>query len=127
MTDEELIARAHDLIAAWNQRDIDRIVSAFSADVRFRDAGSASNLGGREAVRADAEALLGVYDDIELEVSRTVADGNVVTQEFIARGTEREGEAGRVVERRAVTVADYDSAGRIASYARYWDGGPLSA
>jgi len=117
MTAEELIARAYDLIAAWNQRDVDRIVSAFSAEVSFQYSSWASGLAGRQAVRADAEALLRAFEHVELEVKRTLTVGHVVTQEFIARGTDGE----RLVERGAISVADYDSAGRISSYARYWD------
>lgn len=125
MTDEELVARAQDLIAAWNHRDVDRIVSAFSVEVRFRDVRSPLQLTGREAVRADAEALLAAYHDLELEVRHTVARGNVVTQEWIARATDPR--VGQRVERLVRTVADYDGAGRISSYVRYWQAEPALA
>jgi hypothetical protein len=117
MTDEELIARAEDLIAAWNQGDVDRIVSAFCVETRFRDASRPATMTGREAVRIDAEELLDAYPDLELELRRTVAAGHVVTQEWIARSR-----AG-LLERAGVTVADYDLAGRIAQFARYWERG----
>jgi hypothetical protein len=115
MTDEELIARAEDLIAAWNHRDVDRIVSAFCVEARFNDITRPQGMTGREAVRIDAETLLETYPDLELELRRTVAAGHVVTQEWIARSRQAR------FERAAVTVSDYDLAGRIAHYVRYWD------
>ncbi len=114
MTDQELIARAEDLIAAWNERDVDRIVSAFCADAELRS-GRARPATGREAVRIDAEGLFDAFPDLRLEVRRTISAGHVVTQEWIARSA-----AGRLAVA-GVTVADYDTAGRIASYARYWE------
>ena len=115
MTNEELIARAEDLIAAWNQRDLDRIVSAFCAEARFRDVGRPQDSTGREAVRIDAEEMFESFPDLELELRRTVASGHVVTQEWVARSSES------ALERACVSIADYDMTGRIASYVRYCD------
>jgi len=103
MTQEELLARAEDLIAAWNQGDIDRIVSAFAAETR-------------EAGRTDAEGLLERFPDLELEVLRMMPAGNVITTEWVARTRT----AGQTAEHAGVIVADYDSRGRIAHYSRYW-------
>jgi hypothetical protein len=105
MTQEELIARAEDLIAAWNQGDVDRIVSAFCVEAR-------------EAVRVDTEGLLERYPRLELRVLRTVAAGHVVTTEWVARAPRDAHEPGRP----GVSVADYDIRGRIARYSRYWGG-----
>jgi len=113
MTDQELIARAEDLSAAWNQRDLERIVCAFSPEVRFRDGREPPQVG-REAIRADAERMLSAFPDLVLEVRRTVASAQVVTQEWTLR-------AGRSrMELAGVSVADYDHAGRIERFSRYW-------
>jgi hypothetical protein len=105
MTQEELITRAEELIAAWNAADVDRIVSAFCVDAR-------------ERARLEAEAELERHPDLELEVLRTVAAGNVVTTEWVARS----GRNGARQARCGVTVSDYDLTGRIARYVRYWEG-----
>lgn len=102
MTREELIARAEDLVAAWNQADVDRIVSAFCAESRQR-------------VRVDAETLLERYSALEVEILRTVASDNVVTMQWVARA----GHNGRQLRRTGVIVADYDISGRIAGYSSY--------
>ena len=104
MTPQELIARAEDLIDAYNHRDVDRIVAAFSPDVHLGDASSGR---GRDAVRTDAERRFADDPEQRFELVRTLAFGNVVVQEWTDRGT-----AG-------VTVADYDPSGRIAALARY--------
>lgn len=103
MTQEELIARAEDLIAAWNQGDIDRIVAAFSVEART-------------GVRLEVEALFERFPDVELETLRTVAAGHVVTTEWLAR-SQRDGQPAR---RSGVSVADYDARGRIARHRCYW-------
>lgn len=111
MTQQELIARAEELIAAWNAADVDRIVSAFCVDAR-------------ERARLEAETELERHPDLELEVLRTVAAGNVVTTEWVARS----GPHGDRRARCGVTVSDYDVTGRISRYVRYWDGhGPATA
>ena len=102
MTQEELLARAEDLIAAFNNGDVERIVSAFCVDAR-------------EAVRLDAERLLEKCSGVELEVLRTVAAGNVVTTEWVARPRTH----GQGDECSGVSVADYDIRGRISRYNRY--------
>lgn len=102
MTQEELIARMEDLVAAWNAGDVDRIVSAFCPP-------------GRQTVRLEVEALLARYPDVELQIVRTLAAGTVMTTEWVARG----GSAENPGERSGVTVADYDSSGRIARHTRY--------
>ena len=102
MTREELIARAEDLVAALNQADLDRIVSAFC-------------VGTREAVREEAETLLDQFPDLELEILRTLATGNVVTMQWLARASCD----GSHTPRPGVTVADYDPSGRISTQATY--------
>lgn len=102
MTPQELIARAEDLLDAYNHRDVDRIVAAFSPMVRLGDART-----GRDAVRSDAELRFAEDPEVRFEAVRTLAFGNVVVQEWTDRGN-----AG-------VTIADYDLSGRIAALAHY--------
>jgi hypothetical protein len=102
VTPQELIARAEDLLDAYNHRDVDRIVAAFSPEVRLRDART-----GRDAVRADAERRFTDDPGLRFELVRTLVFGNVVVQEWTDR------------ESAGVTIADYDPSGRISALARY--------
>ncbi len=102
--------RAEELIAAWNVADVDRIVAAFG-------------VAQRERVRLEAEALLERFPRLNLEILRTLATGNVVTTELLVRGEPD----GMEQAWPGATVADYDLAGRIARYARYWDVNEFSA
>jgi hypothetical protein len=111
MTPQELIARAEDLLAAWNHRDVDQIVAAFSPEVRLH--GLQRSRGGRGAVRTHAERRLREAPDLRLEAVRTLAIGSIVVQEWIDRGSRRGA---------GVTVADYDLSGRITAIARYASG-----
>ncbi len=58
------IAVAHALLAAWNDRDIDRFVSMLSPDVEWYDLGMLHPPArGRDAVRAFALAVLAAFPD----------------------------------------------------------------
>jgi hypothetical protein len=125
MTPEELIARAGMVIAAWNCRDIDQIVAAFHPEVQFRGDLRTDATGGREAVRLDAEALLRAVPDLELQPRRTFVAGNVLTQEWVGRGTRATARPGSNASReqvklRGVLIADYDASGWIVAFVRYW-------
>jgi SnoaL-like polyketide cyclase len=121
MTDKDLLARFESLVTAWNDRDVDRIVAAFSPEARFYHAATRRVSFGREAVRADAEALLRAIPDLKLEIRRTFAARSVVTCEWTARGTWRvaRANAARAVERDGVLIADYDGAGQVLGFIRY--------
>src|SRR3954462_13539306 len=108
MTAQELAARALDLVAAWTAHDVDRIVTAHSVDVHLRDSRDA--LVGRGPIRAHAEETLTAARARAREPRRTLVAGNVVTLERTARWADG--------ERRGVTVADYDAAGRICDLTR---------
>jgi hypothetical protein len=121
MTSKELVARLHTLVAAWNERDVDRIVTAFSPEALFRRAAGRGDGRGREAARADAEAVLSVIPDLELEIRRTLAVRSVITSEWTARGTSRIDRAAgaTAVEWEGVLIADYDRAGQIREFVRH--------
>ena len=121
MTEKDLLARFGSLMSAWNDRDVDRIVAAFSPESQFRNAATRQIVRGREAVRADAEALLDAFSDLRLEMRRTLAAGSVVTCEWTARGTQRHAqESGiRAIEQDGVLIADYDGSGQVLALARY--------
>jgi len=88
-------------------------LTAEQVAVRARET-SYDAAASREAIRADAERMLSAFPDLVLEVRRTVASAQVVTQEWTLR-------AGRSrMELAGVSVADYDHAGRIERFSRYW-------
>lgn len=117
MTEQELAARAEDLIRAWNERDVDQIVVAHRFDATIRALPDGFSGIGREAVRADAERLLAAVPDLRLELRRTTVGYNVVVQECVARGTD--GDGGRF-NRDVIAIAEFDATGRIATFTRYW-------
>jgi hypothetical protein len=112
VNEQELAARAEDLIAAWNERDVDRLVVAYSVDARLRDPAGGATRTGREAIRADAERVLAAMPDLRFELRRTTVGGNVVVQEWVARAEH--------FERDVVVISEFDSAGRITAFTRYW-------
>lgn len=117
----DLDARFEGLVTAWNDRDVDRIVAAFSPEARFHHAATRRVAFGREAVRADAEALLKAIPDLTLEIRRTLVARSVVMCEWTAHGTSRIARANssHAVERDGVLIADYDGAGRVREFVRY--------
>ncbi len=134
MTERELIVRAEATIAAWNRHDIDAIVAAFSPDARFRDASSrpAGREIGHPSVRVDADALFTAFPDMQLEIRRTLGCGAAISQEWTLRGT-HVGQlmdvppSGCRIEQDGIFIADYDSAGQIVAFTRYWNFGGLLA
>jgi SnoaL-like polyketide cyclase len=121
MTDMDLAARFEGLVTAWNDRDVDRIVAAFSPEARFHHAATRRVAFGREAVRADAEALLKAIPDLNLEIRRTLVARSVVMCEWTAHGTSRiaQPNSAHAVERDGVLIADYDGAGQVREFVRY--------
>jgi hypothetical protein len=121
VNDRDLIARFENLVTAWNDRDVDRIVAAFSPEARVHNAARRQVAFGREAVRAEAEAVLGALPDLRLELRRTLAAGSVVTCEWTVSGTPRDAQANGAgaIEQDGVLIADYDGAGQVRGFVRY--------
>jgi hypothetical protein len=121
MNDRDLIARFENLVTAWNDRDVDRIVAAFSPEARVHNAATRQVDLGREAVRADAEALLRAIPDLRLEVRRALVARAVVTCEWTVSGTPRDaqGNGAGPIEQDGVLIADYDGAGQVRGFVRY--------
>jgi steroid delta-isomerase-like uncharacterized protein len=56
----------HDLIAAWNARDIDRFLGFLTDDVEWDDPAMSAPARGKEAVRTFAQAVLTAFPDFSL-------------------------------------------------------------
>ena len=80
---EQLAAR---FFAAFGRRDVDAMMSLVSDDITEDLAGIAV-INGIEEDRAFLTALFESFPDLETQVTRTVAAGNVVAVEWRRRGT----------------------------------------
>jgi steroid delta-isomerase-like uncharacterized protein len=78
--DAKPIDIAHRLLAAWNDRDIDRFVAMLSEDIEWYDpAMPQPPARGRAEVRAFAESVLEAFPDFHYDVEApicTAADGS---------------------------------------------------
>lgn len=112
VSERDLAARAEAMVAAWNARDLDAVVGAFSPDARLRDARGPTSVAGHAAIRADTETIAAAFPGVQLQIRRTLVAGGVVSVELLASGD------GSLL-RRGVLIADFDSAGRIVALGRY--------
>lgn len=71
----------------YNQQMLDKIPEYVAADFADRSPGAPANAKGPDFVRAQAEQSLAGMPDLTFEVLRTVAEGDLVTMHWKARGT----------------------------------------
>ena len=119
-----------DYLAAWNDRDAERIASFFRDDAVYEDRGAGAVLHGPAEIAAHATRVHGGFSDLKFELVRA-AHGDLFTAgEWRSRMTHTgsfEGLAptGRVVESAGVDVATLDDEGRIRHLASYYDGAEI--
>ncbi len=75
--------------AAWNAHDAEAVAAVFATDAMVREAGSATESRGREAVRDRAVALLTAFPDFHLERIELVIDGDRHADRWVMTGTQR--------------------------------------
>lgn len=79
LTREQMHAHAQAWISAWNRRDVEAVLSAFTDDARFRSpialqmTGSAT-LEGRPAIEAYWRAALGRIERLEFRLLAAICD-----------------------------------------------------
>lgn len=112
--------------AAWNAHDADGVASVFSEDAVVREAGNASEVRGRAAVRERAERLLAAFPDFRLERLALVIDGPCHADRWVMTGTHR-GElfgiapTGRVVRVEGATFTRLDADGLVVEDVHFMD------
>lgn len=128
MEEREKLMR--DYLAAWNDRDAERIASFFTEDATYEDRGAGAVLHGRGEIAAHAARVHGGFADLHFELLRAAHGEDFTAGEWRSRMTHTgtfEGLAptGRVVESVGVDVATLDGAGRIRHLASYYDGAEI--
>src|SRR4051812_1089970 len=117
-------------LAAWNDRDADRIASFFAEDALYDDRGAGEVALGREQIREHALRIHRGFPDLSFELVRAAHGDGFTAGEWRSRMThlgEFSGLAatGRELESSGVDVATIDDAGRIVHLVSYYDGAAL--
>jgi steroid delta-isomerase-like uncharacterized protein len=128
MEEREQLMR--DYLAAWNDRDAERIASFFTEDATYEDRGAGAVLHGKGEIAAHAARVHGAFADLQFELVRAAHGEDFTAGEWRSRMTHTgifEGLAptGRVVESAGVDVATLDGAGRIRHLTSYYDGAEI--
>src|SRR4051812_50009489 len=119
-----------DYLAAWNDRDAERIASFFADDAVYDDRGAGDVARGREQIREHAARIHRGFPDLSFELVRAAHGDGFTAGEWRSRmthGGDFSGLAatGRVLESGGVDVATLDDEGRIVHLVSYYDGAEL--
>lgn len=120
----------HDYLAAWNDRDAERISSFFSTDATYDDRGAGAVAHGREAIRDHAAGVHAAFPDLSFELVRAAHGNGFTAGEWRCRMTHSgnlDGLAatGKVVQSAGVDVATLDEDGLIVHLDSYYDGAAI--
>jgi len=114
-----------DVIAAWNDHDIDRLAGLYAPDYEGVDVGQANPQNGpEEACRAMARYMR-AFPDIHFTLENTIVEGNHVVLAWTARGT-HQGKlmhippTGHSIEMRGVSLFTVEG-GKITHGMHIWD------
>lgn len=119
-----------DYLAAWNDRDAERVARFFSEDAIYDDRGVGEIARGRDGIRSHVQRVHAGFPDLHFELVRAVQGEDFTAGEWRSRmthGGEFAGLAptGRLVESSGVDVATLDDRGRIAHLVSYYDGAAI--
>jgi steroid delta-isomerase-like uncharacterized protein len=73
--------------AAWNDHDVDAIVSMHTEDSVFENHVTGDAYVGREEIGRAITGIFGVFPDLTFEARRSYIRDDLVVQEWTARGT----------------------------------------
>jgi steroid delta-isomerase-like uncharacterized protein len=126
MDRRQMLARAADVLAAWNRGDPDGIVVNVVEDVIWRDVAFGMPLHGRDALKAAAQTYMTAFPDLRVdETSSTLAPPRLV-QELTISGT-HQGEflgvppTGRFTQNYGAVITTFDEDGMMIEGALYWN------
>lgn len=115
--DRSPLVVAHEMVNAWNARDVDAIAELFAEDGRFYSMGAPSTLrDGRETIREVWGELLAGVSEIELQLRNIAVSGNAVFLERVDVFTYK-GREGRVPVACVLEIRD----GKVQEWREYYD------
>jgi steroid delta-isomerase-like uncharacterized protein len=126
MTRRLMLARAAEMLTAWNHGDADGSVAYLVEDVLWRDVALGMPLHGREAVRSAARCYMAAFPDLRVEETSSTLAGDRLAQELTITGTHR-GEllgvppTGRWTVTYAAMIVTFDEDGMVIEGAAYWN------
>jgi steroid delta-isomerase-like uncharacterized protein len=121
-----MLARAVDVLAAWNRGDPEGIAVNLAEDVIWRDVALGMPLHGREALKAAARAYMTGFPDLHIEETSSTLAPPRLAQELTITGTHR-GEflgvppTGRFTQNYAAVITTFDDDGMMIEGALYWN------
>jgi steroid delta-isomerase-like uncharacterized protein len=120
----------HDYLAAWNDRDAERVSSFFSTDATYDDRGAGAVAHGRDAIRDHVAKVHAAFSDLSFELVRAAHGEGFTAGEWQSRMTHTGGidglaATGRVVRSAGVDVATLDGEGQIVHLDSYYDGAAI--
>lgn len=121
-----MLARAADVLAAWNRGDPEGIAVHVAEDVLWRDVALGMPLHGREALKAAARAYMTAFPDLRIEETSSTLAAPRLAQELTISGTHR-GEflgvppTGRFTQNYAAVITTFGEDGMMIEGALYWN------
>lgn len=116
-TDAEAVV--NEFIAAIGEKDLDRALQVVSDDCYY-DNVPIGDMTGKDKMREFLSPMISVDGEVEFEILRQTAAGNIVMNERIDRLPTR---SGRTIELPVAGVFEVDDAGLISFWRDYFDNG----
>jgi|SRR5215207_8047645 steroid delta-isomerase-like uncharacterized protein len=125
MDRRRLLARAADILAAWNRGDAEGIGALVAEDVIWRDVARKMPLHGREALVTATQKYMDAFPDLHVHETSATLSGLRLAQEVTAVGTHRGRLLGvdptnRWTETYLAVITTFDEEGMVIEGALYW-------
>jgi steroid delta-isomerase-like uncharacterized protein len=126
MNRRHVLARAEEVLAAWNRGDAAGVVANVADDVIWRDVALGMPLQGRPELERATQAYMTAFPDLRVTVISWTIDGQRLAQEWTSTGT-HQGElmglapTGRWIENYGAMVVTWDDAGKVIEGSVYWN------
>ena len=120
-----MLARAADMLAAWNRGYPEAIGHSVVEDVMWRDVALGKPLQGREALVTAAQKYMNAFPDLRIRETSSTLAGSRLAQELTVVGTHR-GKllgvepTGRWTETYAAVITTFDDDAMVIEGALYW-------
>jgi steroid delta-isomerase-like uncharacterized protein len=120
-----MLARAADILAAWNRGDPEAIGASVVEDVMWRDVALGTPLQGREALVTAAQKYMSAFPDLRIRETSSTLAGSRLAQELTVVGTHRGAllgvePTGRWTETYAAVITTFDDDAMVIEGALYW-------
>jgi len=76
-------------ICAWNEHDLDRLVTLYADDYEGTDVGLAQTYHGLAGIRQMAQHYYGAFPDLSFTSTETIIEGDRAALSWISSGTHR--------------------------------------